>query len=181
MKSYQKLSIFQLPPSFRGRSAWYVQLWWLVQSLLFKTSPQFMFGWRRFLLKAFGAKIGRGVKLRPSMHTQFPWKVSIGDYSWIGDEVVLYSLGEIEIGANVVISQRSYICAASHDYKVESFPIYAQKVTIEDECWLATDVYVAPNVTIGRGTVVGARSSVFQDLSAGIVALGSPAKKVKDR
>jgi len=181
MKSYQKLSTFQLPTNFRGRPGWYVQLWWLVQSLLFKPSPQFMFRWRRWLLRTFGAKVGKGVKLRPSMHIQFPWKVSIGDHSWIGDEVVLYSLGEIEIGAHVVISQRSYICSASHDYKVENFPIYAQKVTIEDECWLATDVYVAPNVTIGRGTVVGARSSVFKSLAAGIVSLGNPAKKIKDR
>ncbi|MEL6944080.1 MAG: putative colanic acid biosynthesis acetyltransferase [Bacteroidota bacterium] len=181
MKSYQKLSTFQLPPNFRGRPGWYVQLWWLVQSLLFKPSPQFMFGWRRWLLKAFGAKIAKGVRLRPSMHTQFPWKVSIGENSWIGDEVVLYSLGEIEIGKDVVISQRSYICTGSHDYNKEGFDIYAQKITIEDECWLATDVYVAPNITIGRGTVVGARSSVFNDLPAGIIAIGSPAKKIKDR
>lgn len=180
-KSYQKLSLFQLPEDFRGRPGWYVQLWWLVQSLLFKTSPQFMYAWRRWLLKMFGAKIGKGVKLRPSMHTQFPWKVSIGDHSWIGDEVVLYSLGQIEIGANVVISQRSYICTGSHDYQAESFPIYAQKITIEDECWLATDVYVAPDVIIGRGSVVGARSSVFHDLPPGIVAVGTPAKKVRER
>jgi putative colanic acid biosynthesis acetyltransferase WcaF len=180
-RSYQKLPLFELPPDFRGRPGWYVQLWWLVQSLLFKTSPQFMYGWRRWLLKAFGAKIGKGVKLRPSMHTQFPWKVSIGDHTWIGDEVVLYSLGDIEIGSNVVISQRSYLCTGSHDYQVESFPIYAQKITIEDECWLATDVYIAPNVTIGRGTVVGARSSVFHDLPPGIVAVGTPAKQIRER
>jgi putative colanic acid biosynthesis acetyltransferase WcaF len=180
-KSYQKLPLFQLPANFRGRPGWYIQLWWLVQSLLFKTSPQFMYGWRRWLLKIFGAKIGKDVRLRPSMHVQFPWKVSIGDYSWIGDEVVLYSLGEIEIGQNVVISQRSYICTGSHDYKAESFSIYAQKIILEDECWLATDVYVAPNVRIGRGTVVGARSSVFHDLAPGIIAIGTPAKKVGNR
>ena len=180
-KSYQKLAQFKLPNDFRARPAWYVQLWWLVQRLLFKTSPQFMYGWRRFLLRLFGAKIGKGVILRPRMHTQFPWKLSIGDHSWIGDEVVLYSLGEIEIGTNVVISQRSYICTGSHDYEDESFPIYAQKITIQDECWLATDVYIAPGVTIGRGTVIGARSSVFKDLAPGIIAIGTPAKKIKDR
>lgn len=180
-RSYQKLALFQLPADFRGRPGWYIQLWWLVQGLLFKTSPQFMYGWRRWLLRLFGARIGRGVRLRPSVHTQFPWKVKIGDHSWIGDHVVLYSLGEIEIGANAVISQRSYLCTGSHDYKEESFPIYARKIMIEDECWLATDVYVAPNVTIQRGTVVGARSSVFHDLPAGIVAVGTPAKKVSDR
>jgi putative colanic acid biosynthesis acetyltransferase WcaF len=180
-RTYQDLSQFQMPDDFRGKPAWFVQLWWIVQALLFKTSPQFMYGWRRWLLRLFGAKIGKQVTLRPSVHTQFPWKVTIGDYSWVGDDVVLYSLGEIEIGKNVVISQRSYLCTGSHDYEQISFPIYAQKIVLEDECWLATDVYVAPNVWIGRGTVVGARSSVFKNLPAGMIAVGSPAQVVRPR
>ena len=140
-----------------------------------------MYGWRRFLLRLFGAKIGKKVIIRPSATITYPWKVTIGDYSWIGDDVVLYSLGEIEIGNNVVISQKSYLCAASHDYTKEDFPIWAKKITIEDECWLATDVYVAPGITIGKGTVVGARSNVFKDLPPGKVCVGSPARPIKDR
>jgi len=81
----------------------------------------------------------------------------------------------------VVISQKSYLCAASHDYDKEDFPIWSKKITIEDECWLATDVYVAPGVTVGKGTVVGARSSVFKDLPAGKVCMGSPARAIRDR
>jgi putative colanic acid biosynthesis acetyltransferase WcaF len=177
----QDLSTFRLPQNFRGRSGFVVQLWWLVQSLLYHPSPQFLFGWRRFLLRLFGAEIGRKVKLRPSSQVTYPWKVTIGDYSWIGDEVVLYSLGPIEIGDNVVISQRSYICTGSHDYTAKDFPIYHKKIIIEDECWLATDVYVAPGVRIGQGTVVGARSSVFRDLPAGKICMGSPAKIIRDR
>lgn len=140
-----------------------------------------MYGWRRWLLRSFGAKIGKGVIIRPSAHTQFPWKLTIGDYSWIGDEVVLYSLGEINIGENVVISQRSYICTGSHDYKDPAFSIYQEPITIEDECWLATDVYVAPGVTIGRCTVIGARSSIYKDLPAEKICLGNPAKIIKNR
>jgi putative colanic acid biosynthesis acetyltransferase WcaF len=177
----QNLDRFKLPINFRGRSALVVQGWWLVQSLLFKSSPQFLYGWRRFLLRSFGAKIGRKVIIRPSVTVTYPWKVEIGDYSWIGDNVELYSLGEISIGKNVVISQKSYLCAASHDYTEETFPIFNQKIIIEDECWLATDVYVSPGVTIGKGTVVGARSSVFKDLPGGKVCVGNPAKVIKDR
>lgn len=177
----QQLNTFKLPANFRGRPGWYVQLWWLVEAVFFRPSPQFMYGWRRFLLRAFGAEVGRGVIVRPSVHTQFPWKVRIGDYSWIGDDVVLYSLGPIFIGANVVVSQKSYLCTGSHDYRQSDFPIYHQPIVLEDECWLATDVYVAPGVTIGRGTVVGARSSVFKSLPAGKVCVGSPAYPVKDR
>lgn len=177
----QDLKRFALPQNFRGRSGWYVQLWWIVQSLLFRTSPQFMYGWRRFLLRLFGAKVGKKVIIRPTVRTQFPWKVSIGDYSWIGDDVVLYSLGPIEIGKNVVISQKSYLCTGTHDYKDPTFRIYAEKIRIEQECWLATDVYVAPGITIGAGTVVGARSSVYKDLPGGKICIGSPAKPLKDR
>ena len=177
----QHLNKFTLPENFRGRSGVIVQLWWIVQALLFHTSPQFMYGWRRFLLRAFGAQVGKNVIIRPSVTVTYPWKVSIGDHSWLGDNVELYSLGEIEIGSNVVISQKSYLCAASHDYDKEDFPIWAKKITIEDECWLATDVYVAPGVTIGKGTVVGARSSVFKDLPGGKVCVGSPAVPIKER
>lgn len=177
----QKLAKFKLPTGFRGRSAFIVQLWWFTDFCFFKPSPQILYGWRRFLLRLFGAKIGKKVIIRPSATITYPWKVTIGDYSWIGDDVVLYSLGEIEIGNNVVISQKSYLCAASHDYTKENFPIWAKKITIEDECWLATDVYVAPGITIGKGTVVGARSSVFKDLPPGKVCVGSPTKPIKER
>lgn len=177
----QKLNKFKLPNNFRGRSGLVVQLWWFTDFFFFKLSPQIMYEWRGFLLRLFGAKIGKGVIVRPSATITYPWKVSIGDYSWIGDNVELYSLGEIEIGSNVVISQKSYLCAASHDYDKEDFPIWAKKITIEDECWLATDVYVAPGVTIGKGTVVGSRSSVFKDLPSGKICIGSPAKVIKDR
>jgi len=177
----QKLSSFKLPHGFRGRSAFVVQLWWLIQMWLFSLSPQFMYGWRCFLLRLFGARIGRGVLIRPSVKVTYPWKLSIGDLAWVGDDVVLYSLGEIEIGANAVISQRSYLCAASHDYTKPDFPIYAKKICIGEQAWLATDVFVSPGVTVGMGAVVGARSSVFHDLPPMMVCVGSPAKPVKSR
>ena len=178
---YQKLDQFKLPKGFRGRSALMVQLWWLVQSTLFSLSPQFMFGWRRFLLKLFGAKVGVGVLIRPSVWVTYPWKVKIGDRVWIGDNAELYSLGEIEIGSDVVISQRTYLCAATHDHTRLSFDMVDKKITIEDQVWLATDVFIAPGVTIGRGTLIGARSSVFSDMPEGMICIGSPAKPIKPR
>jgi len=178
---YQDLTKFKLPMNFRGKNAIIVQLWWLVQSTFFRLSPQFMYSWRRFLLRSFGATIGKKAIIRPTVKTTYPWKVKIGDFSWIGDDVTLYSLGEIEIGKNVVISQKSYLCTGSHDYAKSNFSIYSKKITIEDECWIAADVYIAPGIKIGKGTVVGARSSVFKDLQKGKIYIGSPAKFVKNR
>ncbi len=179
--TYQNLKIHKLPKNFRGKSAIVVQTWWFVQATLFKLSPQFMYGWRRFLLRLFGAKIGKKVIIRPSVKITYPWKLKIGNYSWIGDDVVLYTLGEIEIGKNTVISQKSYLCTGSHDYNKIDFQIFSKKITIEDQCWLATDIYVAYGVTIGKGVVVGARSSVFNNLDAGNIYMGSPAKFSKKR
>ena len=181
MKEYQRLDQFRLPPGFRGRPAWLVQLWWLVQGTLFRWSPQFMYGWRRFLLKVFGANIGRNVLILPTAQITYPWKVTIGDYSWIGDDVVLYSLGDISIGSHTVISQRSYICTGSHDFTRKGFDIYALPIVIGDQVWIATDVFVAPGVTIGHGTVVGARSTVLHDLPSGMVCFGTPARPVRPR
>ena len=181
MTTYQDLSKFNLPPAFRGRSAVTVQLWWLVEAVLFAWSPQFMYGWRRFLLRLFGARIGKQVLIRPTARVTYPWKVSIGDYSWIGDDVVLYSLGEIRIGAHTVISQGSYLCTGSHDYAKPAFDIFAEPIIIDDEVWIATHVFVAPGVRVGRGSVVGVRSMVLEDLPAGKLCYGSPAKPRKDR
>jgi putative colanic acid biosynthesis acetyltransferase WcaF len=181
----QDLRRFTVPPGFRGRPAWFVQCWWLVQGTLFALSPQFMFGWRNWLLRRFGARIGTGVRIRPSARITYPWKVSIGDWSWLGDDAVLYSLDIICVGSNVSISQRCYLCAGSHDYTRPDFPYVLDgaktRIVVEDESWLANDVFVGPGVTVGTGTVVGARSSVFESLPPMMVCYGNPAQARRPR
>lgn len=178
---YQDLSSFDVPAGFRGRPGWFVQLWWIAHALLFRPSPQILYGWRRMLLRLFGARVGRGAIIRPSVRITYPWKVSIGDHAWIGDDVTLYSLGPIDIGAHSVVSQKCYVCAGDHDYRTRDFAIRGRPVTIGREAWVASDVFVAPGVTIGDGTVVGARSTVIRDLPAGMVCFGNPAAAVKPR
>ena len=177
----QDLKSFKLPASFRGRSASFVQMWWLVQATLFRWSPQVAYAWRSWLLRIFGARIGKGVLIRPTVAITYPWKLTIGDWSWIGDSVTLYTLGEIVIGDNVVISQNAYICSASHDYTRPTFDIFAKPVYIESEAWLATDVFVAPGVRIGRGAVAGVRSLVLSDLPEMMICAGHPAKAIRPR
>ena len=177
----QDLKSFRVPANFRGRPAWVVQVWWIVQATLFRASPQVLYGWRRFLLRLFGCSLGKGVLVRPTVEITYPWKVSIGDYSWIGHDVTLYSLGEIHIGSNVAVSQGSYLCAASHDMQSPSFDIYDKPICVEDEVWIAADVFVSPGARIGHGAVVGARSTVLDDLPPMMVSFGNPAKPVRPR
>ena len=177
----QNLSKFEMPKGFRGRNAVFVQAWWFVQSTFFSMSPQFCYRWRNFLLRLFGAKIGKGVIIRPTVKITYPWKVSIDDYSWVGDGANLYSLGRITIGKNSIKKKKSYLCTGSHDYLSDNFEIYSKDITIGDGCWLATDVFIAPGVTIGNDCLVGARSSVFSDLEGNHIYLGNPACKIKKR
>ena len=178
---YQHLDKFRVPNGFRGRSVVIVQLWWLVQATLFMWSPQFMYGWRRFLLRLFGADIGKNVLIRSSVKVTYPWKIKIGDTVWIGDNTTLYSLGTIEVGSNVAIAHRVYLCAGSHDYTKITFDILAENIKIRDQVWLPNDVFIGPGVTIGKGAVIGARSSVFADMPEGMICIGSPAKPVRKR
>jgi putative colanic acid biosynthesis acetyltransferase WcaF len=177
----QDLASFTVPADFRGRSVFIVQLWWIVQSTLFRLSPDFMYSWRSWLLRLFGAQLGQGVRIRPSAQITYPWKLKVGDHTWIGSETVLYNLGEIEIGSNVAIAHRVYLCTGTHDYEDPQFSVKAFPIVIEDEVWLPNDIFIAPGVRIGRGAVVGARSSVFKDLPPMTVCYGNPAKPVRLR
>lgn len=181
MRDYQDLSTFALPEGFRGKGALTVQLWWGVQATLFRHSPQIFYGWRRFLLRAFGAKIGKGVLVRPTARITYPWKVTIGDWSQVGDGTELYSLGRIEIGAHTVVSQGCYICAAGHDPASNSFAIYQSRVVIEDEVWLASQCFVMPGVTVRKGTFCKVRTLVTSDTEEGTVYAGSPGRAVAKR
>lgn len=172
----QDLTRFRLPPGFRGRSAATVQLWWIAQALLVHPSPQIFYGWRRAILRLFGARLGQGVRIRPSVRVTYPWRLEIGDHSWIGDGVELYTLGSIRIGRSAVVSQGSYLCGGTHDHRDPTFPMRTGPITIGDEAWLAAQVFVAPGVTVGRGAVVGARSLVLEDVPGGAVAVGHPAR-----
>lgn len=180
-KNYQNLNSFKLPRNTIGQHKLILLVWGIVQSTLFALSPQFMYGWRRLLLNLFGARLGKNVVIRPSVKIIYPWKLSIGDYSWIGDDVTLYTIGEINIGSDTVISQKSYVCAGGHDYKSPSFDTYAKGISIGNKVWIATDVFIAPGITISDGAIVGARSSVFEDLPENMICFGNPAKAIKSR
>ena len=180
-KIYQDLSKFQLPKNFRGKNPFIVQLWWLVQSIFISTSPQFMYSWRRFIFRAFGAKIGKNVILRPSAKCTYPWHIEIGDNSWIGYNTKIYNVGKVTIGNNVAIAHDVYICDSYHDITKTTFDIIFGEITICDESWIANDVFIGPNVTINKGCVIASRSSVFKNMREGYVCKGNPCEPYKAR
>lgn len=170
------------PPGYtRGRCVPCVLLWWFINATLFRWTPRFCNGWRRFLLRLFGAKIGVGVLIRESVRVHYPWRLEIGDYSSIGEDVNLYTLDRIVIGKHSVVSQASYLCTGSHDIEDPHMTLIVKPITIGDGVWIAADVFVAPGVNIGNLCVIGARSTVLKDMPDGLVCYGYPCEPRRPR
>jgi putative colanic acid biosynthesis acetyltransferase WcaF len=156
-------------------------LWGLTYAFLFRPTPVSMHGWRRFLLRRFGAAIGRGVGIHPSVRITYPWNLSIGAGSRLEREVILESMGPITIGSHVLVSQYAHICAGDHDYADPAMDIKPAGIEIGDRVWIAADAFVGPNARIGRGSMIAARSSVFGELPPGMVCVGEPASPRRPR
>ncbi|MGC3988629.1 MAG: WcaF family extracellular polysaccharide biosynthesis acetyltransferase [Chthoniobacteraceae bacterium] len=165
----------------RGAPKWLEVGWVVVKNLIFLSSWPWPSALKVALLRAFGAKVGTGVVIRSRVNITFPWRVTIGNHVWIGDEVFILSLAPVTIGSNVCISQRAFLCAGSHDFRKPGFDLMTQPITIGDECWVASQVFVAAGVEIGARTVVGAGGVVVKSLPPGVFAGGNPAKVVRTR
>jgi putative colanic acid biosynthesis acetyltransferase WcaF len=148
------------------------QVFWII---LYRPSPSVFHGWRRLLLRAFGAKIGKGAHPYPRAKIWAPWNLEMGAYSCIADDVDCYSIAKVSIGKYAVVSQYSYLCTGSHDARDAFLPLVSAPIVIEDEAWVAADVFIGPGVCIGYGAVVGARSSIFRDVMEWEIVSGSPA------
>ena len=181
MHKYQNLKLFKIPNNFYGKSRFVLFLWRMVNFFLFKLSPDIMFNFRNFLLRLFGAKIGKNVLICSSADIHYPWKLEIGDNSWIGYNTKIYNLGKVSIGNNVAIAHDVYLCDSYHDITKTSFDIIFGEIIIYDEAWIANDVFVGPNVTINKGCVIASRSSVYKSMPEGYVCKGNPCEPYKIR
>lgn len=155
-------------------------LWGLVRPL-FRYSPRPLFGWRCFLLKLFGAKIGKSVNIYNTAIIYMPWNLEIADWSSIGENAYIYNLGKIIIGAASTISARAYLCAGTHDYTDPAFPLLKQPIHIGDQVWVCTDAFINPNITIGDGAIIAARAVVTKNVDAWHIVGGNPATFIKQR
>jgi putative colanic acid biosynthesis acetyltransferase WcaF len=150
--------------------------WRWVQRFMVYPSPAVLHGWRRFLLRCFGARVDVTVRVNPTVRIIHPWNLTLGRGVVVCDRVVLDCQAAISIGAGSRISQFSHLCTATHRYERREMPIIGKPIRIGDGCWLAADVYVGCGVQVGDGAVVGARASVFRDVAANTIAIGEPAK-----
>jgi len=171
-----------VPRSFHMRPARITQqnralrmLWNLIQATLYRHSPTVLHGWRCWLLRCFGANIQEGAHPYPKARIWAPWNLTMQSHSCLADDVDCYCVAAISVGAHATVSQYSYLCSASHDYRDRAMPLVVAPIVIEAEAWIAADVFVGPGVRIGEGAVVGARSTVMHDVEPWSVVAGPTA------
>ncbi|MDY2884040.1 MAG: WcaF family extracellular polysaccharide biosynthesis acetyltransferase [Romboutsia timonensis] len=165
----------------RGKPSYVIFLWWIVQSTIFKWSLHNMYGFRNFILRCFGADIGKNVKIRRKCEITYPWKLKVKDNTWIDDEVLIYNLENIYIGANCSITRRSFLCTGNHDIEDSKFGLIVKPINVDDGVWIQADCFISQGVDIGQNVVVRARSTVLKSLEENKVYQGTPCKPVKDR
>jgi putative colanic acid biosynthesis acetyltransferase WcaF len=171
--------------TYRKNHEWSVlvrrALWQCVQPVFWPRRPRALSGIRVSLLRLFGASIGRNVLVCGGVRVTIPWLLAMEDYAVLGDSVEVYNLAHVSIGAHAVVSQKAYLCTASHDYTRTDFPLYAKPITIGAQCWVASGAFVGPGITLHEGSVVGANSVVTKDVAPWMVAAGNPCRPIKPR
>ncbi|MEJ6981978.1 WcaF family extracellular polysaccharide biosynthesis acetyltransferase [Pedobacter sp. P351] len=168
-------------PSFSLKNRCTRLLWNIVYVLFFSFSPRPLHKWRGFLLKVFGATVGKGVHIYPKVKIWAPWNIDFGDECGVANGAILYSQGKITIGKRTVISQGAHLVAGTHDYTKAGFPLITMPIIIGDNVWIAAEAFIHPGITIGAGAVIGARSVVTKDMPSWMVCAGHPCKPIKDR
>jgi putative colanic acid biosynthesis acetyltransferase WcaF len=152
--------------------------WAIVWGTLFRWSPRILFGWRRFLLRCFGATIGKNARISPSVKVWAPWNLSVGDESSIAHCVDCYCVDRLRIGSHATISQYSFLCTASHDIRDPHMHLIHGPIEVADQAWVCAGVFVGMGRKIHEGAVVGAMSVVVQDVEPWTIVAGNPARSI---
>lgn len=152
---------------------------WALARPLFRLSPRPCWGWRRWLLRRFGARVAEGVHLHPTVRITLPWNLTLGALAAVGDGAILYALGPVRIGARATVSQGAHLCAGSHDLRRPDRPLLRPPIEIGAEAWIAAEAFVGPGVRIGERAIVGARAVVMKDVAGGLTVAGNPARPIR--
>lgn len=156
-------------------------LWFFTNAIIFNSAFVPTYGIKVRILRMFGAKIGKGVIIKPFVNIKYPWNLTIGDYTWIGENVWIDNLVLTSIGSNCCLSQGAMLLCGNHDYKKETFDLIVGEIHIKDGAWIGAKSLVCPNVTIQKNAVLSAYSMATTNLEEAYIYSGAPAQKKRER
>lgn len=156
-------------------------LWFIVNSMVFQSSFFFMMGPKRWLLKAFGCKMGKGLIIKPSVNIKYPWKLTLGDHVWIGEKVWIDNLAPVTIESNCCLSQGAMLLCGNHNFKKKSFDLMVGEIVLEEGAWIGARALVGPNVKVGSHAVLAVSSVATGNLKPYSIYRGNPAQEIAQR
>jgi len=165
----------------RGRPRPVEAAWYLVKILFFLTAFPWPSAWKASWLRRFGARVGVGAVLKPRINILFPWKLTLGDHVWIGEEVLILNFEPVSVGDHCCLSQRVFLCGGNHDFRDPAMAYRNAPITVEPGAWIGAQSFIAPGVTIGSEAVVTAGPVVTASLPAAQVCGGNPCRPLKPR
>lgn len=164
-----------------GGSALKRTIWYFVNALFLKNHLNPLSGFKVRLLRMFGAKIGRGVVIKPGVNVKYPWLLTVGNHTWIGEDVWIDNLAQVTIGDNCCISQGAMLLCGNHNYRISSFDLIVKPINIENGAWVGAKSIVCPGVTVGNHAVLSVGSVANKSLNEYCVYAGTPAEKIRTR
>lgn len=175
------LSTFDNPEYNPGRGRLVRTLWYYCSLIVFESGWFPLSGAKARLLRLFGARIGRGLVIKPHVRIKYPWRLTVGDHCWIGQEAWIDNLADVEIGSHVCISQRTYLCTGSHDYRRSTFDLITKPILIEPGAWIGASATLLPGVKVGANSLVAGGSVVTRNVDSAIIVGGNPARVIARR
>jgi putative colanic acid biosynthesis acetyltransferase WcaF len=165
----------------RGAPFWIEALWYFLGLPLLRSPLITSSALRRILLRMFGAKIGKGVYMKPGLRVKFPWYLEVGDYSWLGEDLWIDNLADVKIEAHCCLSQGAYLCTGNHDWSSVNMRLYRRPITCRRGSWVGAKAVICPGVVVGVGAIVSAGSVVTKNIPDMEVHAGNPAQFVRHR
>ncbi|MFN7120028.1 MAG: WcaF family extracellular polysaccharide biosynthesis acetyltransferase [Saprospiraceae bacterium] len=175
------LGSFQNKGFERGAPRWKEWLWLIINGLFFINPLSVVSRVKVFWLRVFGAEVGKGVMIKPGVNIKFPWKLSIGNHCWIGENVWIDNLAQVRIQDHVCLSQGAFLLCGNHDYTKTSFDLITKPIVLETGVWIGAKAVVCPGVTCASHAVLAVGSVATKDLEAYAIYQGNPAVKVRER
>jgi len=164
-----------------GKSTLIQILWYFTNMLLFKSSWFILSGPKVALLRLFGASVGQGVVIKPNVNIKYPWRLKVGDHTWIGENAWIDNLADVTIGSHVCLSQGAMLLTGNHNFKKESFDLITKPITLEDGVWIGAKTVVCPGVHCKSHSVLAVGSVAIGDLDEYSIYQGNPAAIKKKR